>query len=138
MLIDPDRLPKMAISFMNQDHAEQARRVNAALEQLQAHRDGKVPREQVHAALEALYTHTREHFGREESAMVDASFPAYPNHRAEHERMLAEMGEAERRFRETGQGERLAAYLAEFPTALEQHLASMDATTARYMAEWGG
>ncbi len=138
MLIDPERLPRLAVPFMNEDHAEEARLINAASDQVEALRAGKAGPEQVEAALEALYAHSRAHFAREESAMLEASFPALSIHQAEHVRILGELGEAERRFRESGQGEPLAAYLATFPSWFEQHIASMDTVTARYVAEWGG
>ncbi len=138
MLIDPERLPRLAVPFMNEDHAEEARLINAASDQVEALRAGKGGPDEVKGALEALYAHTRAHFAREESAMLEASFPALSFHQAEHVRILGELGEAERRFRESGQGEPLAAYLATFPSWFEQHIASMDTVTARYVAEWGG
>ena len=52
-------------------------------------------------------------------------------------RILGELGEAERRFKESGEGEPVARYLSGFPRWFEQHINSMDAVTARYVAEWG-
>jgi len=138
MLIDPDRLPHLAVPFMNQDHAEESRLINVAADQVEAFREGKVGPDAVRSALEALYAHTRAHFSREEAAMLEASFPAYAFHQAEHVRILGELGEAERRFKESGEGERVARYLSGFPRWFEQHINSMDAVTARYVAEWGG
>ncbi len=138
MLIDPERLPRLAVPFMNEDHAEEARLINAAADRLDELRAGKVEPDQVNAAVDAVYGHTREHFAREEAAMMDASFPAYAFHQAEHVRLLGELGEAQRRFQESGNGDELAAYLASFPSWFEQHITSMDSVTARYVAEWGG
>ena len=92
MLIDPERLPRLPVAFMNQDHADEARLLNAAGGAVEAYRAGGAAKDQVKAALEALYVHTRAHFAREESAMVDASFPAYSFHQAEHVRILGELG----------------------------------------------
>jgi hemerythrin len=138
MLIDPDQVPHLAVQFMNEDHAEEARLVNAAADRLEALRSGQATAAEVKAALESLYVHTREHFAREETAMRDASFPAFSFHQAEHVRILGELGEAERRFAEGGAIEELGAYLATLPPWLDQHIRSMDAVTARYVAEWGG
>ena len=138
MLIDPERLPRLAVPFMNEDHLQEARLINAAADRLEELRAAKVGVAQVNAALDALYAHTREHFAREESAMMDASFPAYAFHQAEHVRILGELGEAQRRFQESGKVDALARYLATFPNWFEQHIASMDSVTARYVAEWGG
>ncbi len=138
MLIDPGQLPRLAVPFMNDDHAEEARLLNAAGETVERFKAGAAGRADVTAALEALYLHTRAHFAREETAMMEASFPAYSYHQAEHVRTLGELGEAERRFRETGGADDLAAYLATVPGWLSQHIETMDAVTARYVAEWGG
>lgn len=40
--------------------------------------------------LEALGAHTREHFRREEQAMRDSDYPAFAQHKAEHDLLLAE------------------------------------------------
>jgi hemerythrin len=137
MLIDPDQIPRLAVPFMNEDHAEEARLINAAADRVEEFRAGKASAERVAGAMEALYAQTRAHFAREETAMVDASFPAYSFHQAEHVRILGELGEAERRFRETRDAPTLAAYLTTLPPWLGQHIQSMDAVTARYVSEWG-
>jgi hemerythrin-like metal-binding protein len=138
MLIDPDQIRRVAVPFMNEDHVEEARLVNATADRAEAHREGRVGADQVTAALEALYQHTREHFSREESAMREASFPALSFHQAEHEHVLGELGEAERHFRETGKVEELMAYLAALPDWFDRHIGSMDDASARYVSEWGG
>ena len=138
MLLDPARFKRLPVSFMNADHADEARLLNAAAELLEAFRAGTAGADQVAAALGALYLHTRAHFAGEETAMIESSFPAYTFHRAEHVRILEELGQAERRFREGRDPEALAAYLATAPEWLEDHVRTMDATTARYVAEWGG
>jgi hemerythrin len=138
MLVDPAQLPRLTVRFMNEDHAEEARLLNAAGDAVDAHRAGKTGPEAVTAALEALYVHTRAHFSREEKAMLDASFPAYSFHQAEHVRILGELDEAERGFRETKDGAALAQYLGTLPEILGQHIQSMDGVTARYVSEWGG
>jgi hemerythrin len=138
MLIDPDQLPRLAVPFMNEDHAQEARLLNAAADTLEQFQAGKASQAAVTAALDALYLHTRAHFAREETAMNEASFPAYSFHQAEHVRTLGELGEAERKFRESGAAAALAAYLATVAIWLAQHIETMDTVTARYVAEWGG
>ncbi len=138
MLIDPAQLPHLAVPFMNEDHAEEARLVNAVGDEVESFRAGRSSRAQVTAAMEALYLHTRAHFSREEAAMAEASFPAQSFHQAEHVRLLGEMGEAERKFREAGGADELAAYVTAIPALLAQHIETMDTVTARYVAEWRG
>lgn len=138
MLLDPNNIKRLAVPFMNADHAEEAQLLNAAADLVEAYRAGKASVDQVTAALDAFYRHSRAHFAREEAAMVKASFPAYSLHQAEHVRLLAELGEAERSFREGKDGAALAAFLATVPAWMEGHIETMDAVTARYVVEWGG
>ena len=137
-LVDPTALPHLPVQFMNDDHAEEARRVNACVEAVETFRTGQADAAPGIAALEALYPQSRAHFGREEAAMEAASFPALTAHQAEHTRILGELGEAERRFREDGEMEPIRAFLADLPAWLGDHIRNVDVPTARYLAEWGG
>lgn len=138
MLLDPARLPRLPVTFMNADHAEEARLLDAADDLAAAFRAGTAGAAAVIAALDALYVHTRAHFEREEAAMRDSSFPGYSFHQAEHVRLLGELGEVERAFREEEDAVKLSAFLASIPGWLTGHIDEMDAATARYLAEWGG
>lgn len=136
-IIDPQQLPRLPVAFMNDDHVEEARRVNAVADALDALDGGRGDRAEVLAAMEALYGQTRAHFSREEAAMMDASFPGYTFHQVEHVRTLSDLGDAERRFREGGGLDELRAFVRTLPAWLDGHIQSMDTATARYMAEWG-
>jgi hemerythrin len=136
MLLDPAQLPRLAVPFMNEDHAEEARLLEAVAAAVEAHRAGTATADQVIAALDGLYAHSRSHFVREEAAMEDASFPGFSLHQAEHERILGDLGEAERRFRETRRPEELTSYLATARGTLQEHVQTMDAAAAQYLSEW--
>ena len=137
--IQLQRLPQLPIAFMNADHAQEVRLVNAVEAALEAHRRGQGTLAAVVEHLSLLAVHTREHFMREETAMRETRFPAYPVHKAEHDRVLAEMDAEARAFRETGGGERLSRYLAEaLPAWFVNHIRTMDAVTAGYLARQRG
>ena len=130
--IDPSQLPHLPVPFMNQDHALEVRMLNELGAALSAHRRGQGTLEAVLEKLSLLAVHTRDHFMREESLMRETRFPAYPVHKAEHDRVLAEMDAEARAFRERGDGERLARYLFEaLPAWFLNHIRSMDLVTAR-------
>jgi hemerythrin len=138
LLVDPQKLPRLPVPFMNEDHAEEARCVNAVSDALAALDAERGDRAAVLAALEALYAQSQAHFAREETAMQNASFPGYSSHQAEHVRILSELGEAERNFREGGEPEELRAFVRTLPAWLSGHIESMDTASARYISEWGG
>jgi hemerythrin len=134
--IDPETFPLLPIPFMNADHAREERLLNELEAALQAHARGAGSLATVIERLSVLAVHTREHFLREESMMREARFPAYAVHKAEHDRVLAEMDVEARRFRDGGDAARLSRYLFEaLPAWFAKHLRTMDAVTARFIAD---
>lgn len=135
--IEPSEVPELPVPFMNEDHRREIALVNDLEEALAAHaRGGDRTLDAVLEKLALLAVHTREHFLREETAMREARFPAYPVHKAEHDRVLAEMDREARRFREHGDADRLSRYLFEtMPAWFRGHVRTMDVVTADFVAE---
>lgn len=138
--IDPKDLPTLPVPFMNEDHRREVALVNDLEEALAAHADGGGDTlDAVMGKLALLAVHTREHFLREEAAMREARFPAYPVHKAEHDRVLAEMDREARLFRERHDHARLSRYLFEaLPTWFRGHVKTMDVVTAQFLAHRQG
>jgi hemerythrin len=133
-IVDLEAIPQVTLPFMNDDHREEARLLNEVGEAVQGHAKGKVPVETVLQRFEALLAHTQEHFGREEEAMRQASFPPYPVHKGEHDRVIEEMESEEAHFRETGDTARLWGYVSgAVPAWFVGHIQSMDAMTAGFV-----
>jgi hemerythrin len=136
MRIAPEELPELPVPFMNDDHHREIGLVNDLEEALAAHAGGGPETlEPVLAKLALLAVQTREHFLREETAMRVSGFPAYPVHKAEHDRVLAEMDREARLFRQRGDAGRLSRYLFEvLPTWYRGHVRAMDVVAAQYVA----
>lgn len=133
-----DAIPQVPLDFINADHLEEGRLLNALVDALRAHRAGLADAPAVEAHLEALFAHTRDHFGREDAAMLRSGFPPYPIHHGEHERVLEELAAAARHFGDTGDAARLEAYLTrDVPAWFQQHIVTMDLMTARFVASRG-
>jgi len=96
-------IPELPLGFMNDDHREELALMEAAAAALVAG-----DREALVAGLEALAEHTRAHFEREEEVMRTVRFPAYPAHKAEHDRVLAELASEATAWLEAGDAARLA------------------------------
>jgi hemerythrin len=134
-VVDLDAIPQVALPFINHDHREEARLLNDLADAITGHEKGQVSVETVLHRFEALFEHTQVHFGLEEEAMQKAGFPPYPVHKGEHVRVLEEMEAEEVHFRETGDTARLRAYVTEgVPAWFIQHIQSMDAVTAQFVA----
>ena len=134
-IVDAEALPRVALQFMNEDHLEEARLLNALGDAIAALRTGQGTPAAVLDLFAAFDAHTREHFAREEAAMQQARFPPLPVHKAEHDMVLAEMAEEGRRFRERHDADRLWAYVSQaVPAWFLGHIQSMDAVTARFVA----
>lgn len=136
MKLQPSELPELPVSFMNDDHLVELRLVNDLEEALAAHSSGGADTlDPVLAKLALLAVHSREHFLREESAMRVTRYPGYLAHKADHDRILAEMDREARLFRERGDAERLSRYLFEaLPARYRAHVRGLDAATAAHLA----
>jgi hemerythrin len=133
-LLDVHRIPPVALSFMNDDHHLEACLLNELADALQRHR-ARPARADVLERLDALLAHTREHFAREELAMEQSGFPAYPVHKAEHDRVLDELQAEARAFRDAGDAAQLTKHVREaMPVWFLHHIQSMDLVTSRFLA----
>ena len=133
--IDATQLPDLPIAFMNADHEREAALVNELEAAVAEHARGTGTVGTVIERLSILAVHTRDHFLREEAMMREARFPAYLVHKAEHDRVLAEMNAEARVFRAHGDAGRLSRYLFEaLPAWYEHHVRSMDVASARFAA----
>ena len=134
-LIDLEAIPRVFLAFMNEDHREEARLLNAAVEALDGERRGGGDRVATLAAFDRFVAHTREHFEREEAAMREAAFPPYPVHKAEHDRVLTDLAAEVERYRAAGDADRLRHHAAEaVPAWFLSHIDSMDLVTSRFVA----
>ncbi len=137
-LVDLDAIPQVPLDFVNADHREEARLLNALAEALDALDAGRGDAAAVAARLAALRDHTAAHFGREDDAMRRTLFPAFPVHHAEHVRILAELDDEARRYAGTGDAGRLRAWtLGDVPKWFMNHIETMDLVTARFVASRG-
>ena len=133
--LDPAELPDLPVPFMNADHLREAALVNDLEDALAAHGRGEGTVAAVLERLSLLAVHTRDHFLREESMMREAHFPAYATHKAEHDRVLAEMDAQARAFRGGGDPARLSRYVVStLPEWYRSHVKTMDVVTARFVA----
>jgi hemerythrin len=134
-LVDLDAIPQVPLDFINADHREEGRLLNAFADALDALDAGRGDAAAVAARLAALRDHTAAHFGREDDAMRRTGFPAFPIHHAEHVRVLAELDDEARRYAETGDAARLRAWvLGDVPAWFVNHIETMDLVTARFVA----
>jgi len=125
-------LPQLPVAFMNEDHAHAEalwREMRAALSETPADMARFV------SAFRAFVEHNRAHFAREEDVMKRYAFPPYPVHKAEHDRVLAELADM-LAAAEAGKGPEQFSRAVEqdIPTWLQQHVQSMDLVTARWIA----
>lgn len=133
--VDSRLLPDLPLPFMNRDHAEEFRLLEELGEALEAQDHGSGTAGEILERLAVLAVKTREHFLHEESVMREAGFPAYLPHKAEHDRVLAEMDVEANTYRRSGDVARLRRYLIDVvPRWFVAHTTSMDVVTARFVA----
>jgi hemerythrin len=134
-LVDLDAIPQVPLDFVNADHREEGRLLNAVADAVDALEAGRGDAAAVLAGLAVLRDHTAAHFGREDDAMRRTGFPAFPVHHAEHVRVLAGLDDEIRRFAATGDAARLRAWvLGDVPEWFRNHIETMDLVTALFVA----
>jgi hemerythrin len=134
-ILDLDAIPQVALPFMNVDHRESARLLNALGDAILAFRAGVGSASAVLDGLEAVDAHLRAHFVREEAAMQRTGFPPCPVHKAEHDHVLTELAAETRCFRDRRNVDRLWAYASQaVPAWLVGHVESIDHVTAGFIA----
>lgn len=134
-MLDKEQIPKVALEEMNEVHYEEVDLLIELLNMLDALADGELPAQALDASLEKLLEHMREHFAGEEDRMVEAAFPPYPVHKAEHDRVLAEARSIYDAWLSDRDEQVLSTYLRRtFPAWMVQHISTMDAVTARFLA----
>jgi hemerythrin len=134
--VDPRQVPELPLASMNADHVEEFRLLAQVGDAPDAHRRGTGGAETLLERLALLAVHTREHFLREEQAMRESGYGGYAAHKAEHDRLLAEMDVEAKAFRERNDGARLARYLLETVRGWYLvHTRTMDLMAARFVAD---
>ena len=130
----PLPFPQVAVEFMNRDHAEFA----GLREQLLDALAFDAGAEAISHMLDALLDHTGRHFADEEQMMVEAGFPPYEVHKAEHDHVLAEMDARVVAWNSEGDREILREWIEQaVGDWFIGHVGSMDLVTAAYVQRKG-
>lgn len=83
-----------------------------------------------------LVQHTHEHFAQEEAWMQSSAFPAYSEHRADHQRVLGDLNRFSRQV-ERGLLPMARAYVRELPNWFALHTSTMDSALAAHLKTTG-
>ena len=130
----PLPFPQVAVEFMNRDHAEFAGLRERLLDAL----SGDVHNATIDGLLAELVDHTARHFADEEQMMVEAGFPPYEVHKAEHDHVLAEMDARVVAWNSEGDREILREWIEQaVGDWFIGHVGSMDLVTAAYVQRKG-
>lgn len=135
MLINKNKLPMVAVEFMNQVHLEDLNLINELYELITTYE--KAPTSQNKEKINSMYSqwfeHTINHFKTEEEKMLQLNFPPYQMHKSEHDRALNLMDNLFRKWNQTNDINILKNYFEkELPSWLVQHIQTMDTVTARF------
>jgi hemerythrin len=122
--------PRVAIDFMNNDHAEFVALRKHLLDLLHSGADT----EHVDAMLDKLLEHTRRHFSEEEKEMLAVHFTPYPVHKGEHDKVLTDMTARIEAWKSARNTAALNDWLEHAVRDwFVNHVSSMDFVTAAYI-----
>ena len=138
MIIDPERFPRVELDFMNRVHAEEVAMLNRLAECVDQRQADPGVQTEIDTLLDDFLAHMRQHFADEEAMMRRINFPPYPVHKQEHDRILADLEALHAQARAAGDTRELERYLLEIvPGWFDQHVATMDMITARFLQMQG-
>lgn len=134
MLINPDDFPRVESDFMNRVHDEEVAMLNRLAELVAQRETNPAAQTEIDTLLQDFLAHMRQHFADEEAMMRRIAFPPYPVHKQEHDRVLDELA----RLAEQPDTREMERFLLEaVPAWLDQHVATMDMITARFLTMQG-
>lgn len=130
-MIDFTKIPKVEWEEMNRVHAEEVELLNLIESVLMG---VSMDETVLETLIDDLFIHTKNHFANEERLMREVNFPPYMIHKSEHDRVLNEFQFVMMDWRSKKDLQILKNYFFEtIPQWLDQHIASMDTMTARYI-----
>lgn len=135
MLLDENKLPMVAMEFMNDVHLEDVDIINELFElvllyEKEPNEDNK---EKLNTQYKLWFEHTVDHFSGEEEMMQEMAFPPYPMHKGEHDNALIVMENVFKKWQESEDIIILKTYLIEtLPAWLINHIQTMDTVTAMF------
>lgn len=134
-VVDKSSICVVEVESMNQIHHEEADMLNELDELMQQYLAGGTNDDALAAKLDAFMQHMTAHFQGEEVQMQAISFPPYPIHKSEHDAQIALAKQKISDWKQSGELAPLGEYLrVELPQWLDQHIATMDKVTARFLA----
>ncbi len=136
-VLDPARIPAIAVDSMNRTHQEEVALVNRLGELVRAAREGNPDTDAIDAALDAWVEHTETHFTRENELMEKYGFPPYPVHAQEHATVLGEIQRLQSGWHQDRRIEPLADFIFQrWPQWFMMHVNSMDNITAQFLSNY--
>ncbi|MET0028878.1 MAG: hemerythrin family protein [Candidatus Thiodiazotropha sp.] len=133
-VVDPDKMPRVALELMNSVHEEEIALVNELGALLLSGLDGAVDEAAISQSLSAWITHTREHFEGENRLMRNHNFPPYPVHKGEHDQVLTQLAQLEKAWSDNRDVGVLARFLYEdWLPWFNAHVKTMDTVTAGFL-----
>ncbi|MET0091522.1 MAG: hemerythrin family protein [Candidatus Thiodiazotropha sp.] len=133
-VVDPDKMPRVALELMNSVHEEEIALVNELGALLLSGLDGVVDEAAITQSLAAWISHTREHFEGENRLMRNHKFPPYPVHKGEHDQVLTQLGQLDKAWSENRDVGMLARFLYEdWLPWFNAHVKTMDTVTAGFL-----
>jgi len=123
---------------MNRIHDEEAELLDRLRQQLLAVRSAELEPAALDPLVDELLAHMSEHFEQEERLMQQIGFPPYPMHKSAHDEVLETTRRVVEKWKKQTDVELLDSFfLQQLPQWLEQHIATMDFVTARFLVGSG-
>ncbi len=133
MLLDISQIPRVALERMNKVHEEEIKLLNQLFESI----DQGKGTDEIDSLFKAFVEDVKKHFSSEQEMMEQYNFFAYPMHRGEHDMVLGQLVNLQKRWEKEKNPELIKAYIEnEFLPWLMNHIQTMDTVTAHFLSHF--
>jgi len=133
MLLDISQIPKVALERMNRVHEEEIKILNQLFEAIDQGKDI----DEISRLFKDFVEDVKKHFSSEQEMMEQYNFFAYPMHRGEHDMVLGQLANLEKKWEKEKNPELIKSYVQnEFLPWLMNHIQTMDTVTAHFLSHF--
>jgi hemerythrin len=134
-LLYPEQVEYVDVEEMQKTHEDEIAIINE-IEKLATHYAKDASKQgELEAKLNEYSEHVKAHFANEERLMEKYGFYAYEMHKMAHDMFLIDLNYVTKQWKEYGDTDKIINFIYKSPEWIVMHINSMDAATAKHIAQ---
>ena len=134
-LLYAEQVEYMDLEEMQETHEDEIKILNEVEQLASKYGMDKSNLSELEAKLDEYIAHVKAHFSNEEVLMEKHDFPHFEMHKMAHDMFLMDLNYAIRQWKEFHDIDKIINFVYKSPEWIVMHINSVDAVTARYLAQ---